>query len=391
MCRCGITIYRDPIQDTRMKSTKLITALVISSIFTGCQLNGKYGDAHMSVTKESFGKTNGKEVYSYTLNNGNGIVAKLINYGAILTELHLTDKNQNVKDVVLGYDNLQDYINDDAYLGVIAGRYANRIAKGKFTLNGVEYTLATNNGPNHLHGGNKGFSKVVWDAEPLETEEGPAVKFTYQSRDGEEGYPGNLTVSVTYILNYDNELKIYYEAQTDKTTVINLTHHSYFNLAGHDSGNILGQFLTINADRFTEVDDTSIPTGQLIGLKGSAMDFTAGKKIGQHIDEVKGGYDHNYVLNKPAPGQASLAAKAYDSQTGLAMEIVTTEPGVQFYTGNYLNNIKGKAGTVYDKHAGFCLEAQHFPDSPNHPEFPTTVLNPGETYTQLTVHKFYIE
>jgi aldose 1-epimerase len=324
----------------------------------------------------------------YSLTNANGLTAEIITFGGTITSLQVPDRDGKLVDVVLGYDNLGQYESqDNPYFGSVIGRYANRIAKGRFTLNGVEYTPAVNNGPNHLHGGIKGFDKVVWNAQVIEEADGPALKLTYLSKDGEEGYPGNLTCTVIYALTNDNELKINYEAVTDKATVVNLTNHSYFNLAGYDSGDILGHELMLNADSFTPSDENLIPTGEIKSVKGTAMDFTKPTIIGSRIGQVKGGYDHNYVLNSK-DGSLALAARAYEAKTGRVLEVYTTEPGVQFYTGNFLDgSIKGK-GRVYNKHNGFCLETQRFPDSPNKPQFPSAILNPGQTYTHTTVIKF---
>ncbi|MHC4157643.1 MAG: aldose epimerase family protein [Planctomycetota bacterium] len=342
----------------------------------------------MSIEKKPFGKTlDGRDVDLYTLTNNNGLQAEIMTYGGIVRTLLVPDRDGNLADIVLGYDTLEEYIKDNPYFGALIGRFGNRIAKGKFTLDGVEYTLATNNDQNHLHGGDKGFDKVVWDAEELQTEEGPALKLTYTSKDGEEGYPGNLTCTVVYTLTNNNELTVDYEAETDKNTVVNLTHHSYFNLAGHNSGDILGHELMLTADNFTPVDDTLIPTGEIKAVNGTPMDFTKPMVVGSRIDQVKGGYDHNFVLNSSG-GSLALAASVYEPNTGRVMEISTTEPAIQFYSGNFLDGSNKGKGAVYNKHNGFCLETQHFPDSPNQPNFPSVVLKPGEKYTHLTVHKF---
>ena len=345
-----------------------------------------------TVEKQSFGKVEGKDVDLYTLTNSKGMVAKIMTYGALVTELHVPDRTGKMDDVVLGFKDLQTYVAGHPYFGATTGRYANRIAKGKFTLNGKEYTLAVNNGPNHLHGGVKGFDKRLWRAKRVSSSEGPAVQFTYESEDGEEGYPGELTTTVTYILTDDNALKIDYKATTDEPTVLNLTNHSYFNLAGEGSGNVHGHELTINARRYTPTDDTLIPTGQLAPVLGTSLDFTKPHKIGERIsgfpDYTGGGYDHNYVLDHGG-GSLALSARVYEPTSGRVMEMWTTEPGVQLYTGNHLDgSLKGKRGRPYDKHGAFCLEAQHFPDSPNKPQFPSTVLKPGETYLQTTVYRF---
>ncbi len=365
-----------------------ILLIVVAAFVLSCNEFVICGEKKMSIEKQAFGKTkDGKEVDLYTLVNANGLKVKIMTYGGIVTSLEVPDRDGKLADIVLGYDTLDEYIKSSPYFGALIGRFGNRIAKGKFTLKGTEYTLATNNGPNHLHGGIKGFDKVVWDAEAMETNEGPALKLTYTSPDGEEGYPGTLSCTVIYTLTDDNELKVSYEAETDKPTIVNLTHHSYFNLAGYDSGDILDHKLMINADNFTPVDDTLIPTGEIKPVKGTPMDFTKPTAIGSRIEQVPGGYDHNYVLNN-SDGSLALAASAYDPKTGRLMEIYTTEPGIQFYSGNFLDGtLKGK-GAIYNKHDGFCLETQHFPDSPNKSNFPSVLLKPGKKYTHLTVHKF---
>jgi len=345
----------------------------------------------MSISTESFGKTpEGQRVALYTLTNTNGIRARITNYGAILLSLEVPDRNGKLADITLGYDTLDGYIPRHPYFGATVGRYANRIGGAKFKLNDVEYKLEANNGPNHLHGGIKGFDKVVWKAEEERGDSDEALlKLSYLSKDGEEGYPGNLACTVTYTLTKDDELKISYEAETDKTTILNLTNHSYWNLAGQGSSNILGHELMLNADKYTPVDEGLIPTGEIKSVTNSPMDFTRPMTIGSRIGQVEGGYDHNYVLNSGG-GTLALCARVYEPTSGRAMEIHTTEPGVQFYTGNFLDgSITGKSGKVYKKHYGFCLETQHFPDSPNKPDFPSVVLNPGQKYTTVTVHKFY--
>jgi aldose 1-epimerase len=352
--------------------------------------------AKMNVQEQAFGQTpDGHKVKLYILTNSNGLKARIMTYGAAVVSLEVPDRNGKFDDITLGYDNLDGYVKNNPYFGVIVGRYGNRIAKGRFTLDGTTYKLATNNGENHLHGGIKGFDKVVWDAESFEQKDAVGVKLTYLSKDGEEGYPGNLKCSVTYTLTNNDELKISYEAETDKATVINLTHHSYFNLAGQGKGDILGHELMINADKFTPTDKGSIPTGALQSVKGTPMDFTKPCAIGARINDdfeqlrFGKGYDHNWVLNKKGK-ELTLAARAYEPNSGRVLEIYTTEPGVQFYSGNFLDgSITGKQGKVYKQRYGFCLETQHFPDSPNKPQFPSTILRPGQKYTQLTVHKFY--
>jgi aldose 1-epimerase len=375
--------------------TKYVPILLTVVALLAFSCNTMCGEEKMSIKKQAFGKTEGgKSVDFYTLTNANGLKAEIMTYGGIVTSLQVPDRNGNLADIVLGYDSLDEYIKNNPYFGALIGRYGNRIGKGKFTLNGVEYTLATNNGPNHLHGGIKGFDKVVWNAEPMQTDQGPALKLTYLSHDGEEGYPGNLSCTVIYTLTNDNELKISYEAETDKATVVNLTHHSYFNLGGHNSGDILGHELMLNADYFTPVDEGLIPTGEIRPVKGTPMDFTKPTAIGARINQDDTqlkyglGYDHNWVLNKK-DAEMSLAAKVYEPKTGRVMEIYTTEPGIQFYSGNFLDGTNvGKGGTAYKHRTGFCLETQHFPDSPNKPNFPSVVLKPSEKYTQLTIHRF---
>jgi aldose 1-epimerase len=342
------------------------------------------------IEKSSFGKTeDGAEVDLYTLTNANGMKAKIITYGGIITELWVPDKNGKLADVVLGHDNLKSYLAGHPFFGAIAGRVANRIAKGKFKLDGKEYTLATNNGTNHLHGGKKGFDKVVWKAHPV-TVGSPTLVLTYTSKDGEEGYPGNLDVTVVYTLTNRNALQIDYTAKTDKATPVNLTNHSYFNLAGHDSGDILGHEMEIFADRYTPTDDTLIPTGKIEPVKGTPLDFTSATPVGKHIKEIKAepvGYDHNFVL-RPARG-LKTAARVTEPKSGRVMEVITSEPGVQFYTGNFLSGSdKGKGGAVYKQYSGLCLETQHFPDSVNHPEFPSMILKPGAKYETTTIYTF---
>ena len=346
-------------------------------------------ETKMGIRIESFGQTSdGQPVDLYTLTNANGIRARITNYGAILVSLEVPDKSGKLADVTLGYDTLDGYTKKSAFFGAAVGRYANRIGKAKFVLNGVEYKLAANNGENHLHGGIKGFDKVVWGAEEIRTADSVGLKLTYLSKDGEEGYPGNLPCVVMYTLTKNDELKISYEALTDKPTVINLTNHSYWNLAGQGNGDILGHELMLNADKYTPVDKGLIPTGEIRSVKDSPMDFTKATTIGSRIDKVEGGYDHNYVL-KSGGGSLALCARVYEPKSGRVMEVYTTEPGVQLYTGNFLDgSITGKAGKVYKKHYGFCLETQHFPDSPNKPNFPSVVLNPGEKYTTVAVYKF---
>ena len=341
--------------------------------------------------KENYGKVDEKPVYLFTLFNKKGITIKITNYGGIITHIIVPDKNGKMGDIALGYDSLKGYLEATPYFGAIVGRYANRIAKGRFVLDGKNYQLAVNNGNNTLHGGIKGFDKVVWEASESSDSGRVSLILSYLSKDGEEGYPGNLSVKVTYTLSNDDEFTTLIEATTDKATPVNLCNHSYFNLSECDT-NILGHFLTINADRFTVVNDELIPTGELRPVKGTPMDFTTPYLIGQRIDKVPGappgGYDHNYVLLKN-PSELSLAAILEDPVSGRRLDIRTTQPGVQFYSGNFLDGtINGKGGKKYQKHWGLCLETQHFPDSPNQSSFPNTILRPGEKYSVTTVYKF---
>ena len=345
----------------------------------------------MGIKVEPFGKTaDGQAVDVVTMTNGKGIEAKVITYGGIIISLKAPDREGKPGDIVLGFDSLDGYLRGHPYFGAIIGRYGNRIGAGKFVLDAVEYKLAVNNGPNHLHGGIKGFDKVVWKIERAQAKGDEAIlKLSYLSKDGEEGYPGNLRCTVTYTLTADNELKMRYEATTDKATVLNLTNHSYWNLAGQGNGDILGHELMLNADRYTPVDEGLIPTGEIKSVKGTPMDFTKAMAIGSRIKQVDiGGYDHNFVLNGKA-GKMQPCATVYEPTSGRAMEIRTTQPGVQFYTGNFLDGtLTGKEGKMYKKHYAFCLETQHFPDSPNKPRFPSVVLKPGGKYDTTTVHKF---
>jgi aldose 1-epimerase len=370
----------------------------IISVATLCALallwSGFGGKGKSTLKQEVFGKTaDGQRVDLYTLTNANGVEAKITNYGGIVVSLKTPDRNGKMDDVVLGFDNLDEYLKGHPFFGAIAGRYANRIAKGRFTLNGVEYKLAVNNGENSLHGGTKGFDKSVWKARQVPAKGGVALELTHFSPDGDEGYPGNLSVKVVYTLTDKNELRIDYSATTDKDTVLNLTNHSYFNLAGQGSGDILKHVVTINADRFTPVDSTLIPTGELRGVKGTPFDFTTPTAIGARVDQDEEqmkfgqGYDHNFVLNGQ-PGTLRQAVKVSEPTTGRVMEVWTTQPGVQFYIGNFLTERGGKVGKVYNKRTGFCFETQHFPDSPNHPSFPTTVLKKGGRFQSTTVFKF---
>lgn len=344
------------------------------------------------------GSPAGQLVELFTLTNTHGIEVKLTNYGGIITSIRTPDRAGHFADIVLGYDNLAGYLASSPYFGAIVGRYANRIARGRFTLDGATYSLAVNNGPNSLHGGLRGFDKVVWHARPFQNKEGQGVTLDYLSRDGEEGYPGNLRVAVTYTLTPDDRLIVDYLATTDKATPINLSQHTYWNLAGGASHDILGHVLTINADAITPVDSTLIPTGEIAPVEGTPFDFRKPMPIGARIDQrdntqirYGNGYDHNFVLNlhTSEENELALAARVVEPSTGRTLEIYTTEPGIQFYSGNFLDGtITGKGGRAYPFRSGLALETQHYPDSPNHPNFPTTILRPGEKYVSRTVFQF---
>ncbi|MDM7924486.1 MAG: aldose epimerase family protein [bacterium] len=373
----------------RITRTLLLGGLAATVFVTqGCAQKAKPG-----VVKSSFGvMADGRTADIYTLTNRNGAQAKITNYGGIVTALFVPDRKGRLGDVVLGYDTLAPYLTQTTFFGALIGRYGNRIGKGQFMLDGKKVQVTRNDGPNTLHGGRFGFDKVLWTAEPSDSS--AALKLTYTSKDGEEGYPGNLTATVVYTLTDDNALRIDYEARTDKPTVVNLTHHSYFNLSADPSGDALGTELTILADHFTPVDATLIPTGEIRPVDGTPFDFRKPTKIGARIgmddDQLKKGrgYDHNWVLNG-WDGTLQTVAAAYDSASGRVMEVLTTEPGMQFYSGNFLDGtLTGKGGIRYNRRSGFCLETQHYPDSPNHPNFPSTVLRPGETYKTTTVYRF---
>jgi aldose 1-epimerase len=337
----------------------------------------------------------GQRIELYTLTNGKGMQVAITNYGGVVVKLIVPDRHGKMADVVLGFDDLDGYLGTHPFFGALIGRYGNRIGNARFKLHGVEYKLEANNGNNSLHGGSQGFDKKVWKSREIPGGE-PALELTYLSKDGEEGYPGNLTATVVYTLTNNNELKIDYRATTDKDTVVNLTNHSYFNLAGEGNGDILKTELMINADRFTPIDSTLIPTGELRKVDGTPLDFRKLTAIGARInaddEQLKfgRGYDHNFVLNRQGPGLV-LAARAVDPGSGRELEIHTTQPGMQFYSGNFLNgSVKGKGGIAYGPRAAFCLETQHFPDSPNKPNFPSTALKPGQVYHEVTVFKFSV-
>lgn len=377
------------------KSGVVFSALVLIIFLASANLaHGRSSKAaHGAVQEQPFGTTKeGKKITLYTLTNSHHMEVRAMNYGAIIVSLRVPDRKGEVADIVLGHDTLEGYFDNSPHLGGLVGRYANRIANGSFTLDGVKYSLPKNNGPNTLHGGIKGFDQAVWQGTALKGKTG--VVFSHLSQDGEEGFPGNLKVKVTYSLTEANQLVINYEATTDKPTVLNLSQHSYFNLAGEGTGDILNHEVMISADRFTPVDSTMIPTGELRPVKGTPLDFTTQTKVGARIDDnyeqlVLGkGYDHNFVINRKAEGLVS-AARAYEPTSGRVMEISTDQPGIQFYTGNFLDGtVTGKQGHVYKRRYGLCFETQHFPDSPNHPEFPSTVLRPGQAFHSRTILKF---
>jgi aldose 1-epimerase len=362
----------------------------LTAVLLGCSTTSS---KPIEISRKPFGQTaDGKEVYLFTLRNASGAEALISNYGGLVTSLKMPDRSGRISDVVLGYDNLADYIKETPYFGALIGRYGNRIARGKFTLDGQDYHLATNNYPNTLHGGVKGFDKVVWEPTLLTTPQGASLKLTYLSKDGEEGYPGNLSVTVVYTLTEDNALKVEYTATTDQDTVVNLTQHSYFNLAG--KGTILDHVVMIPADKFTVIDSTLIPTGELRPVQGTPFDFRKptpiGARINQDDEQLKfgKGYDHNWVVNKPL-GEFGLMARVTEPTSGRVLEVLSSEPGLQFYSGNFLDGtLKGKGGQVYQFRSGFCMEPQHYPDSPNRPEFPSVVLKPGQTYHNTIVFRF---
>jgi aldose 1-epimerase len=377
-----------------MTSTRLVT--VCGTVFLALSLSGIAGaqagaaKAAPAVQQKDFGMREGRPITLFTLTNAHGLEVKAMTYGAIITSIRVPDRKGQIADIVLGHETPDGYIPNPPYFGALVGRYANRIANATFTLDGKKYDLAKNDGPNTLHGGVKGFDKVMWEGKALKN----SVVFTYLSKDGEEGFPGNLKVKVTYTLTDSNELSVDYEATSDKATPLNLSQHSYFNLAGEGTGDILNHEILINADRFTPVDKTLIPTGELRPVKGTPFDFTTSTKIGARIEEnydqliLGHGYDHNFVLNRKGSG-LELAARVYEATSGRVMEVSTTQPGVQFYSGNFLDGtVTGKQGHVYKRRYGLCLETQHYPDSPNHPDFPTTILKPGETFRSKTVFKF---
>ncbi len=346
-----------------------------------------------SISAQPFGAVEGAPVELYTFTNESGASVSITNYGGAVTKIIVPDKNGAMADVVLGFDKIEGYLGDNPFFGCITGRYANRIAKGKFSLDGTDYTLATNNEPNHLHGGLKGFDKKIWQASIGNNGSNPTLTLTDTSPDGEEGYPGNLKSSVTYTWTQDNALRIDYQATTDKATVVNLTNHSYFNLAGEGTQSVLDHELQLNAAHYTPIDSTSIPTG-IEPVAGTPFDFTKSTPVGERIEQdhpqLKNGhgYDHNYVLKKEKSDKLITAAIVKDPNSGRTLTVQTTETGIQLYTGNFLKEVAGKDGHVYKKNSALCLEAQTFPDSPNQKTFPSPILRPGETYTQTTIYQF---
>ena len=378
-----------------MKVWKSIFVILVSVAF--CAQFAMSADKSHSVTKEAFGSVEEGSVELYTLTNKHGMEVRAMNFGGIIVSIKVPDKTGHFDDVALGFDKLDGYLVNNPHFGALIGRYANRIGGAKFTLDGVQYKLAPNDGPNTLHGGIKGFDKHLWKVATFKTEDSVGIIFTRVSPDGEEGFPGNLNAKVKYTLTDQDTLIFDYEATTDKATPVNLTQHTYFNLAGEGHGNILGHELKLNADRFTPVDKTLIPTGELRPVKDTPLDFGKTTTVGARINDkyeqmVLGrGYDHNFVINRTGAGLV-WAARMHDPQSGRTLEVSTTEPGMQFYSGNFLDGtITGKQGHVYQRREGFAFETQHFPDSPNHPEFPSTILRPGKVYKSQTIYKFSVE
>lgn len=377
-----------------MKKQFFLLLTAASLCLFACNNSDKTKDAAAMIfqlTEQPFGTINNETVTQYTLTNPNGIQVRILNYGGTVTKILVPDKNKEMGDVVLGFDSLSGYLQQgNPYFGCLVGRYGNRIAKGKFSIEGQTYQLTLNNNGNTLHGGVKGLDKVIWKATKQAGDS--SLLLTYMSKDGDQGFPGNLSVEVMYTLTTDNALQIAYTATTDKATPVNLTNHCYFNLSAGKENTILNHEIMIQADQYTAVDTLLIPTGQLPAVKGTAFDFTVAKTIGKEINAVKGGYDHNWVLNRKGNGLEKIAT-AYDARSGRLMEVFTTEPGLQFYTGNFLDGtLKGtKANAVYPQHAAFCMETQHFPDGPNQPSFPNTILKPGEKYSSVTRYQFSVK
>ncbi|NOT94330.1 aldose epimerase family protein [Ferruginibacter sp.] len=375
----------------QLSSLILAASVFLFSCNNSTESADKNTTTKMGITEKSFGSFEGQAVTEYTLTNANGMQVGIINYGGAITKILTKDKEGKFGDVVLGYDSIAGFTQKgNPFFGALIGRYGNRIAKGHFTLDGATYTLAAYNNGQSLHGGLKGYDKVLWKVEKQAGDS--SLKLTYLSKDLEEGFPGNLSVEVIYTLTADDAVKIEYAATTDKATPVNLTNHAYFNLSAGKDSTILDHELMLKADKFTDVDSVLIPTGKLPEVKGTPMDFTTAKKIGKEIDAVKGGYDHNWVLNKTGNALESFAT-LYHAGSGRLMEVFTTEPGVQFYSGNFLDGTltNTKGGQKYVQHAALCLETQHFPDSPNQPSFPTTILKPGEKYSHIAVYKFSVK
>jgi aldose 1-epimerase len=375
-----------------MRKLAFLVLITGISFLTACN-NNKTNDASAikpGITEKPFGVLDNAAITQYTITNANGMQVSIINYGGTITSLLVPGKDKVMEDVVLGYDSLSGYLQKgNPYFGALIGRYGNRIAKGKFTLDGKTYQLPLNDHGNILHGGFKGFDKVIWQASKPTGDS--SLLLTYNSKDGEQGFPGNLKVEVVYTLTSSNGLQIAYSATTDKATPVNLTNHAYFNLSAGKESTVLNHAIMIDADKYTAVDSLLIPTGQLPDVKGTPMDFTTPKAIGKELASVKGGYDHNWVLNKKG-NDLTKAATAFDAASGIFMEVFTTEPGLQFYTGNFLDStLHGKYGKLYPQHAAFCMETQHFPDGPNQPGFPNTILKPGETYQSLTRYQFSVK
>lgn len=371
---------------------------LLAIALTGClDTTNTEQEKSQMITKEAWGEIEGKPVSLYTLTNNKGLVVKISDYGGIIVSVMAPDKDGNHDDVVLGFDTVEEYPEKSQYFGCITGRYANRIALGKFTLDGTEYTLATNNEPNHLHGGVKGFDKQIWETTSSQSEFGARLTMKWTSPDGDEGYPGTLPCVVTYTLTDNNELRIDYEATTDKPTVLNLTNHAYFNLSGAGSGTILDHDLMIRADRFCAIDETAIPLAGVADVEGTPFDFRQPTRIGERIEadnvQLKNGlgYDHNWCIKGSRDGRLQHVATLSEATTGRTLEVHTTEPGLQFYCGNFLDGMKGKGGKTYEYRGALCLEAQTYPDSPNRPDYPSPVLRPGETYAQTTIYKFGVQ
>jgi aldose 1-epimerase len=386
-----------------MHASRVAAASVVAlATFAGCtkhRMIDRSPSVTPSVTRAPFGNLpDGRSVELFTITNTHGIEVRAMTYGGIITVIRTPDRDGHLDDVVLGFDSLAGYLTGSPYFGAIVGRYANRIASGRFTLDGVTYHLARNNGPNSLHGGVRGFDKVLWSGEPFHGDGGAGVTLRYTSPDGEEGYPGTVNIRVTYTLTSSDELIVDYEARTDIATPLNLSQHTYWNLHGAGRGDILDHMLTLDALAFTPVDSTLIPTGDITPVEGTPFDFSAATPIGTRIEQsraqlrVGGGYDHNWVLDRRGGARSAdliHAARLVDPASGRALDVRTTEPGIQFYSGNFLDgSIKGKGGRVYGHRTGLCLETQHFPDSPNHPNFPSTILRPGETYRSRTTFAF---